>query len=199
MSRASDFRLGVPWLAGRPRRHTPRVPRCVEGRLPPTLGRVLLGSLMLAVAATIGACAAPAPTVVVAPAPVRSSLGDSDRALARFDAEVLLRGVKGGNGCQAEGGGGGGSDDNVHRDWLFTCPRPGADRTVYFLLSEAIEAELKRIATVPAQSKSIRDVPDPLSSVWQIRGEAYRGTVRALGVNGNGTLLIFVDLDLAAP
>jgi hypothetical protein len=34
--------------------------------------------------------------------------------------------------------------------------------------------------------------------VWDVRGNAYVGSMRALGVNGNGNLSVFVSLDLAA-
>ena len=81
----------------------------------------------------------------------------------------------------------------------MTCPRVGGDRTIYFELEDAIEAELGRIATVEGKSAGSGDAPDPISATLDVRGNAYLGTVRILGVNGNANITTFVDVDLAIP
>lgn len=165
---------------------------------------VALGLLVPALAAAAGACSLITPTPQsVEPVANGPLFGDADRALTRFDPTELLKQVKGGQGCRAAGGGtdagGGSGPDTFHRAWVLTCPRIGDDRTIYFLLSDAIEGELQRIATVPGSSHEWGNVPDPLSTVWDIQGNAYLGSMRSLGVNGNGTLSIFLSLDLVAP
>ena len=81
----------------------------------------------------------------------------------------------------------------------MTCPRLGDDRNIYFLIVDAIDAELQKIATTPGHASQLGEAQDPLSSVWDVRGNAYVGSMRALGVNGNGNLSVFVSLDLAVP
>jgi hypothetical protein len=162
---------------------------------------VALGLLVPAVAAVAVACSLTTPT----PPPVANqrAFGDADRALTRFDPTELLKQVTGGQGCRGAGGGtdagGGSGPDTFHRAWVLTCPRIGDDRTIYFLLSDAIEAELQRIATVPGSSHEFGNTPDPLNAVWDIQGNAYLGSMRSLGVNGNGNISIFLSLDLVAP
>lgn len=161
---------------------------------------VTLGLLVPTVAAIAGACSLTVPNPQpVEPVSHRPALGDADRALAQFDPTELIKQLKEGQTCRGEGGGSSGTDDTLHRDWVLTCPRVGDDRTIYFLVADAIEAELNQIATVPGSGAKLGDVPNPLSNVWDIRGNAYLGSMRALGVNGNGSISIFVSLDLIVP
>lgn len=165
---------------------------------------VALGLVVPALAAVAGACSLTAPTPQpVEPVANSPVFGDADRALERFDPTELIKQVKGGQTCRGDarggGGGGGSGPDTFHRAWVLTCPRIGDDRTVYFLLTDAIDAELRRIATVPGSSHEFGNTPEPLNAVWDIRGNAYLGSMRSLGVNGNGNLSIFLSLDLVAP
>ena len=159
--------------------------------------------MVTAVAVIAGACSPAVSTLppVPTPAPVaqRPVLTDRDRGLARFDPAESIKGVAGGQACRVEGGGGGGDGETFHSESVVICPRAGDDRTIYFLLVDAIEADLRRIGTVPGRGQSLGVVPEPLSTVWDVRGDAYRGSVRALGVNGLGNISIFVSMDLVVP
>lgn len=158
------------------------------------LSRLALCQLVLVVA---GACSVITPT----PQPVtsRPALGNADRALATFDPAALAKRLAGGPACLASGGGGSGSGVTLHRDWVLTCPRINDDRTIYFLLTDAIEAELRGIATVTDRGGELGNAQEPASTIWDVRGNAYVGFVHALLVNGNGNLSIFVNVDLVAP
>jgi hypothetical protein len=157
-------------------------------------GRLALCQLVLAV---VGGCSVIAPT----PQAVTNlpAFGNADRALATFDPTELAKRLAGGPACIASGGGGAGIGDIAQREWVLTCPRIDDDRTIYFLLTDAIDAELRRIATVPRRGGSLGNAQEPASDVWALRGNAYVGFVHARLVNGNGDLSIFVSIDLVAP
>ncbi len=143
------------------------------------------------------ACAASAPPSVQ---PVGHAVkGPADIALDRFDLAAILKTVDGGSACHLEGGGRSGSSDRVHIAWTVTCPRPGGDRTVYFQLADAIEAELGKIATIDGKTGATGDAAAPISTVMGVRGNAYIGSVQILGVNGVANMTTFVDIDLAIP
>jgi hypothetical protein len=160
----------------------------------PALHRLALCQLVLAVA---GGCSVIAPT----PQPETNPpvFGNADRALEKFDPTELAKRLQGGPACRDSPGGSTGSDVAFHRDWILTCPRIGDDRTNYFLLTDAIDAELRRIATVPGRGGQLGNAQEPASTVWDIKGNAYVGSARALLVNGNVNMSIFINLDLLVP
>jgi hypothetical protein len=43
------------------------------------------------------------------------------------------------------------------------------------------------------------DASEPITTDWNVRGETMVGTSRVLGVNGPGTLTIYVSVDLVTP
>jgi hypothetical protein len=143
------------------------------------------------------ACAAPASPSVQGVG--HAAKGPADVALERFDLAAILKTIDGRSVCRLEGGGSSGTSDRVHIAWTVTCPRPGSDRTVYFQLTDAIEAELGRIATINGQTGEGGDAAAPISTVLGVRGNAYIGSVRVLGVNGVANITTFVDIDLAIP
>jgi hypothetical protein len=155
------------------------------------------------VAFSVGACSIlePSPSSPSTPNPVarRPAFGDADRALRQLDVSALTEPLDGGKACRRDDGGGSSSDDTFHREWIVTCPRLGDDRNIYFLIVDAIDAELRKVATTPGHASQLGDAQDPLSTLWDVRGNAYVGSMRALGVNGNGNLSVFVSLDLAVP
>ncbi len=163
----------------------------------------LLSVLVSVVAFSVGGCSIlePSPSSPSTPNPVakRPALGDADRALRQLDVSALTESLDGGRACRRDDGGGSGSDDTFHREWIVTCPRVGNDRNIYFLIVDAIDGELQKIATTPGHASQLGEAQDPLSSLWDVRGNAYVGSIRALGVNGNGNLSVFVSLDLAVP
>jgi hypothetical protein len=162
--------------------------------------RLIRHLVLLALICVMAACAVPVPTPPSTPLPVaQAPKGLADQALDQFDLASILASVDPGAVCQLGGGGGGGTEERVHRSWTVICPRPGRDRTIYFDLRDAIQAELIRIATVEGSSGDSGDATQPISTVWAIRGNAYIGTVRVLGVNGPADITTFVDLDAAIP
>ena len=156
--------------------------------------RLALCQLVLVVA---GGCSIIAPTTQ--PVTRRPTLGNADLALAKFDPTELAKRLAGGPACLASGGGGAGTEETSQREWELTCPRIDDDRTIYFLLTDAIDAELHRIATVPHRGGTLGNAQESASDVWAIRGNAYVGFVHARLVNGNANLSIFVSIDLVAP
>ena len=156
---------------------------------------------MLGVISVVMACGIEAPTTPpTTPIPVaRVPKGPADDALDRFDLAEIIASVDPGAVCQLDDRGGGGNEERTHRSWTVVCPRPGRDRTIYFELSDAIQAKLKSIATINGSSGESGDASQPITTTWAIRGNAYIGSVRVLGVNGPADITTFIDLDLAIP
>ncbi len=115
-----------------------------------------------------------------------------------LDPEEVLRSVPGGRLCKA------GSLIGSHGQWHmiqdYVCPRGGDDRTVYFLFEEAWEVALLGTgATSSGGGGQSGDASEPITTDWNVAGETMVGTSRVLGVNGPGTLTLFVSLDLVTP
>lgn len=132
----------------------------------------------------------------------RPNLGPVDRALEDTDLFSILRGVEGGAACRdggtLPGSHGGGGRFHTIRD--FVCVRVDDDRTVFFLFTDALAAALEPTgATLPGSGGTWNDTRNPLTMDWDVRGDAYVGTARVLAVNGPGTLMLFVSLDLSVP
>jgi hypothetical protein len=124
--------------------------------------------------------------------------GAADKALQALDPEAVLRSVAGGRQCRA--GSLIGSHGSYHMIRNYVCPRAGDDRTVYFLFTEDWEAALLGTgATSSSGGSSSSDASEPIATDWALAGETMVGTSRVLGVNGPGTLTLFVSLDLVVP
>ena len=138
----------------------------------------------------------PGPPAVPAPPP-----GPVDLRLFGIDPFRVLRSVEGGPACrQGTLVGGRVGDDRFHALSDYTCPRLGDDRNVYFLFVDAYEAALRDAgAEVPGRGTVSGDASQPMSTDWDVRGNARFGTARVIGENGPGTLRLFVSLDLLAP
>ncbi len=142
-----------------------------------------------------GATASPGPVVAVRPNPPP---GPVDKALQTLDPEAVLRSVPGGRMCRS--GTLVGSHGSYHMVRDYTCPRAGDDRTVYFLFTEAWEAALLGTgATSSSGGSAMGEASEPIAADWSLRGETMTGTSRVLGVNGPGTLTLYVSLDLVTP
>jgi hypothetical protein len=154
----------------------------------------LAGSVAAACSLLPGPPPTPAPPVVVAPVP---SPGPTDTALMRLDPETVLRSVPGGAACRP--GTLVGSHGDYHLLRSFVCPRVGDDRTVYFTFADAWESALVGTGGAAGSGGGEWGGPtDPLANDWVLDGETRTGTSRVLGVNGPGTLTLFVSLDLTA-
>ena len=142
-------------------------------------------------------CAGPDPTPVGLATPAQK--GESDRALDGFELEPTVQTVARAGMCKMGGGGGSGSDGRLHRGLTLTCPLIPGDRNVYFDLVEAFKRDVSAIATISGGSSDIGDITEPKTTVIDVRGSAYRGTLTVLGTDGAGEFTIFVNLDLAIP
>ena len=150
-----------------------------------------------------GCALLPSPTP--GPVPVRpvgeAGLGPVDRAVAAVDAQRILKSVEGGAACREgsfAGGRGGGDGWHSLRD--FVCPRNGDDRTVYFLFADAFKAAvLATGATSDGEGAESGAASQPIVTDWALRGDRSVGTARLLGVNGPGTLTLYLSVDLVVP
>jgi hypothetical protein len=110
--------------------------------------------------------------------------------------------VEGGQQCQGDDEdrvvSGSGPSTTVRHEWIIVCARPGDDRTLYFLLSEAVDTSLQRLTTAQIGSTSEwpNNAQDPITTDWTVKGGGYLGKIRLVGTNGAGTLSIAVSLDL---
>jgi hypothetical protein len=119
--------------------------------------------------------------------------------LNHFDPEVVIRDVPGREACATRRLGGGSSDTTRHMTWLVTCRRVGQDRTIYFDIADAIEAEIRRNATIP-QAGGVQGGPgEPLADFWSFRANAVAGTIDMTSIDAVGSLSIIVTLDLSIP
>ena len=164
--------------------------------------RGLAATIAIACMASAIAACSPLPSPTRPPAPVvfepDPPPGAADKALQALDPEVVLRSVAGGRQCRS--GSLIGSHNNYHMVRDYVCPRAGDDRTVYFLFTEAWEAALLGTgATSIGGGGGLSDASEPIVHDWALAGETMVGTSRVLGVNGPGTLTLFVSLDLVVP
>src|SRR3954469_22780256 len=88
-------------------------------------------------------------TPAVALADPLPTFGPGDVALNQFDPEVVIRDVPGRAACTTRLLADGSTDVTRHVTWLVTCRRAGQDRTIYFDIGDAIEADLRENATIP--------------------------------------------------
>jgi hypothetical protein len=139
------------------------------------------------------------PTPESRPVPAAPTFGPTDLALARLDPEAVMKRVRGGERCRPTPPFGGHGGDDWHMVAGFSCQRFGNDRDVWFEFADAWEAELAAIGSAGSSGGDTGGPDDPLVEDWDIRGETRVGTSRLIGVNGPGTLQIFVSLDLVFP
>lgn len=160
-------------------------------------------AIALALVLPVAACSglpSVVPTPGSRPVPAPPTFGPTDEALARLNPEAVMKRVRGGERCRRSppfGSSGGGSD--WHMVAGFSCQRFGNDRDVWFEFADAWEAELAALGSLGSSGGDMGGPEDPLVEDWSVRGETSVGTSRLIGVNGPGTLQIFVSLDLVAP
>jgi hypothetical protein len=155
--------------------------------------RVALAVLLLSVAG----CAEPDPSPVGLATPPPKA--EADRALDRFEIEQTVKTVDRAAACKEGPGGGGASDERIHKGLILTCPLIPGDRNVYFDLVDALKRDVSAIATIGGGSSELGELTDPKSTILDVRGSAYRGTLSIFGVDGAGVFTILVNLDLAIP
>ena len=160
-----------------------------------TIAAACMGSVIAACSLLPSPTLPPAPVVFEPPKPPP---GPADRALMALDPEAVLRSVPGGRQCRP--GTLVGSNGSYHMIRDYVCPRAGDDRTVYFLFTEAWGPALTGTgATSSGGGGMSGDASQPITTDWNLRGETMTGLSRVLGVNGPGTLTLYVSIDLATP
>jgi hypothetical protein len=160
-------------------------------------------SAILLLAAVLGGCsAAPtdAPTPIATVADVR--LHPVARAiLAEFDPGDLVSRQSGGAACRSHPMGTDQVGGGIRMLTTIRCPHEAGDRTIAFLLADAIQPELERLGVALREGGGTREADNPadvvLSWSWGGTSPGLGVTAQEVVVDAGAELVIVVTTDLA--
>jgi hypothetical protein len=165
-------------------------------------------ALPLVLTIVLGACAAaptPTPTPQATPPPAeRNPLENAvGRAMAaEFAPNRLIATLPGGAACRSHAQPGSEGNGEVRLVTTIRCREAPGDRTIAFLLAEAIEPELARLGLTVRHSSALQEADDPTDVVlrwtWFGTSPGLRATVELVVVDASGELVFVVTTNMAA-
>jgi len=160
--------------------------------------------LILVLAVVLGACAA-APKAEPTVAPERNPLENPvGRVMAaEFAPAALIATLPGGAACRGHPLPPDHGTSEVRLVTTIRCPHPIGDRTIAFLLAEAIDPELARLGLTVRHRSGVTEADDPADVVlgwtWYGTSPGLRTTVQLVVVDTNAELVFVVTTDMTAP
>jgi len=161
--------------------------------------------LILVLAVVLGACTAapkpePEPTVAPERNPLENPVG---RVMAaEFAPAALIAALPGGAACRGHPLPPDSGSSEVRLVTTIRCPHEAGDRTIAFLLAEAVDPELARLGLTVRHRSGVTEADDPADVVlgwtWYGTSPGLRATVQIVVVDARGELVFVVTTDLAA-
>ncbi len=168
--------------------------------------RIRLVAACLVVAALVvcgceSAVTKPSPSLAATPVRVDVPIPSPDlrrNPLAAFDPLALAQAVPGGSPCRTLAPINPNSvyGTDRHSSWAIGCPHASGDRTIYFLLADAIKATLEHGGvTVLSSHGTTNDAPGPLENDWLLVGNGVVAFARIIAFDDGSMLSMAVTLD----